>query len=78
MPNVRGDVEELELLYISECAQTLSRVRLSVTPWTVAHKVPLAVEFSKQEHWSRLPFPTPEIFPNQGLNPRFLPWQEGS
>ena len=37
----------------------LSRVRLSVTPWTVA-QAPVSMEFSRQEYWSRLPFPSPE------------------
>ena len=31
--------------------QTLSRVQLFVTPWTVAHLAPLSMEFSKQEYW---------------------------
>ena len=40
-----------------------------VTPWTVALKAPLSLEFSRQEHWNRLTFPTPGIFQNQELNP---------
>ena len=28
-------------------------------PWTVAHRVPLSMGFSRQEHWSGLPFPSP-------------------
>ena len=36
----------------------LSRFWLFVTPWTVAHQAPLSMEFSKQEYWSVLPFPT--------------------
>ena len=31
----------------------------SVTPWTVAHQAPLSMEFSRQEYWSGLPFPSP-------------------
>ena len=34
-------------------------VRLFVTPWTIAHLAPLSMEFSKQEYWSWLPFPSP-------------------
>ena len=30
----------------------------SATPWTIAHQVPLTTGYSRQEHWSRLPFPT--------------------
>ena len=36
----------------------LSRVQLFVTPWTVACQAPLPMKFSRQEHWSGLPFPT--------------------
>ena len=42
--------------------------RLFETPWTVACQVPLSMGFSGQEHWSGLPFPSPGIFPTQGLN----------
>ena len=37
----------------------LSRVWLSVTPWTVAHQAPLFIGFPRQEYWSGLPFPSP-------------------
>ena len=36
-----------------------SRVRLCATPQTAAHRAPLSVGFSRQEHWSGLPFPSP-------------------
>ena len=35
-----------------------SRVRLCVTPETAAHWAPLSLRFSRQEHWSGLPFPS--------------------
>ena len=35
-----------------------------VSPWTVAHQDPLSVGFSRQEYWSRLPFPSPGDLPN--------------
>ena len=38
-----------------------SRVQLFVTPWTVAHQAPLSMGFSRQEYWSGLPFPPPQI-----------------
>ena len=47
----------------------LSCVRLFATPWTVACQAPLPMEFSKQEYWSGLPFPTPEDLPNPGIKP---------
>ena len=43
----------------SLCVQLLSRGWLFVTPWTIAHLAPLSMEFSKQEYWSWLPFPSP-------------------
>ena len=36
-----------------------SRVRLCATPWTTAHQASLSMGFSRQEHWSGLPFPSP-------------------
>ena len=47
-------------------AQSLSHVRVCVTPWTVAHQAPLSMGFSRQEYWS---FLLQRIFPIQGLNP---------
>ena len=42
---------------------------LSATPWTVAHQVPLSVEFFRQEFWSGLPFPFPGDLPVPGSEP---------
>ena len=36
-----------------------SRVRLCAIPQTAAHQAPLSLGFSRQEHWSGLPFPSP-------------------
>ena len=36
-----------------------SRVQLCATPETAAHQAPLSLGFSRQEHWSGLPFPSP-------------------
>ena len=40
-----------------------------VTQWTVAHQVPLSMEFPWQEYWSELPFPSPGDLPNPGIEP---------
>ena len=50
----------------------LSHVRLSVTPWTVAHHAPLSMGFSRQEHWSGLLFPSPGDLPDPGIEPGSL------
>ena len=38
---------------------SLSHVRLYAAPWTVALQAPLSIEFSRQEYWSGLAFPSP-------------------
>ena len=41
----------------------------SETPRTVAHQAPLSMEFSRQEYWSGLPFPSPGDLPDPGIEP---------
>ena len=50
--------------------KSLSRVQLFATLWTAAYKAPLSMEFSRQEYWNGLPFPSPEDFPHPGIEPR--------
>ena len=35
--------------------------------WTVAHQAPLSMEFSRQEYWSGLSFPSPGDRPDSGI-----------
>ena len=42
-----------------KCAESLSRVWLFATSWTVACQGPLPMGFSRQEYWSGLPSPSP-------------------
>ena len=49
--------------------QLLRHVRFFATPWTLAHQAPLSMEFSRQQYWSGLPFPTPGDLPNPGIKP---------
>ena len=49
--------------------RSLSRVRLFATPWTVAYQAPRSLEFSRQEYWSGLPFPSSGDLPNSGTEP---------
>ena len=37
------------------------------TPWEVAHKTPLSMEFPRQEYWSGLLFLSPGDLPNPGI-----------
>ena len=47
--------------------QLLSRV---TAPWTVAHQAPLSMEFSRQEYWSGLWFPSLGDLPDPGIKLR--------
>ena len=58
--------------FIALCAQTLSCVWLFETPQTVAQQVPLSLEFSQQEYWSGLPFPSLGDLPDPGIKSKFL------
>ena len=42
----------------------------SATPSTVAHQGPLSMGLSRQEYWSRLPFPPPGDLPDVGIEPK--------
>ena len=46
-----------------------SPVQLFATLWTVALQAPLSMEFSRQEYWSGLPFPSSANLPDPGSNP---------
>ena len=53
-------------------AQSHSCVLVFETPWTVARQTPLSMEFSRQEYWSGLLFPTPGDLPDSGMEPASL------
>ena len=40
-----------------------------MTPWAVTHQAPLSIEFSTQEYWKGLPFPSAEDLPDPGIKP---------
>ena len=52
---IEGTYLNMLLLLLSH----FSRVRLCVTPQTAAHQAPPSLGFSRQEHWSGLPFRSP-------------------
>ena len=49
-----------------------NHVRLFATPWTLAHQGTLSMEFSRQEYWSGLPFPSLGDLLDPGIKPRSL------
>ena len=64
----------LRVSYACVC-MSLNRVPLFGTPWTVTHPAPLSMEFSRQEYWNGLPFPSPGNLPSPGIEPRSLALQ---
>ena len=41
--------------------KSLSHVRLWATPWTAAYQAPPSMGFSRQEYWSGVPLPSPNL-----------------
>ena len=60
MPGILGHVRYVH-------AQSLSHIQFFTTLWIVAYQVPKSMEFSRQEYWSGLPFPSPGDLPNPGI-----------
>ena len=65
-----GEIQDFSRgMEVCVCARVhvLSHAQLFATPWTVAHQVLLSMEFSKQEYWNGLPFPTHRDLSNPGI-----------
>ena len=60
------------------CVLVAQSCWLFVTSWTVAHQTPLSVDFSRQEYWSGLLFPSPGDLPDLGIEPGFPALQADS
>ena len=52
-------LDVIEVLLLLLLLSHFSRVRLCATPETAAHQAPPSLGFSRQEHWSGSPFPSP-------------------
>ena len=82
LPTKRMDLHHFKVIPVKRCGQeisktcvlccVLSHVQLFLTPWTVAHLAPLSMGFSRQEYWSRFPFPPPGDLPDPGIEPASL------
>ena len=64
----RNSLRSNALLVLPMCVGCLV-VSDSVTPWTIPCQAPLFMEFSRQEYWSGLPFPSPGDLPDPGIEP---------
>ena len=62
-----------QLNWTEQVIYVLSRAVMSnsATPWTAVHQTPLSMGFSRQQYWSRLPFPPPGDLPDPGIKPMF-------
>ena len=54
---------------VGGCGSVAKSCLTLVTPWTVAHQAPLSLGLSRQEYWSRLPFPSPGDLPDPEIEP---------
>ena len=68
---------DTKVLFISKAiivgkvkVKSFCRVRLFVTPWTVAYQAPPSMGFSRQKYWSGLTFSSPGDLPDPGIEPR--------
>ena len=62
-----------------KCGGLAAESCLTLTaPWLEAHQAPLCMGFSRQEHWSGLPFPSPGDLPDLGNEPGFPALQANS
>ena len=55
-----------KVAFMRMCLGTQSCPTLA-TPWTVPPQASLSIEFSRQEYWSGLPFPSPGVLPDTGI-----------
>ena len=56
-------------VYVCVCMCEYSVISNSVIPWTVTRQAPLPMEFSRQECWCGLSFPSSENLPDPGIEP---------
>ena len=72
----KNNIHLCELWRLSEkCTSYVLNIRcvcciwLFASPWTVACQSPLSMEFSRQEFWNGLPFPSLGDLPHPGIEP---------
>ena len=67
------DLKRIHLKGRTECRRVCKLVTQScstlATPRTIAHQVPLFMQFSRKEYWSGSPFPSPGDLPDPGIEP---------
>ena len=56
-------------LYVYVCILVTQSCLTLCTPWIAVRQAPLSMEFSRQEYWSGLPFPSPGDLSDPGIEP---------
>ena len=69
LKQLRSSSSSTIVLSIGMHVCVLSRVHLSVTPWSIEHQALLSMGFSQQEYWSRLLCPPPGVLPHPVIEP---------
>ena len=64
-----GPGKDRNQIHICCCVISPSVVSNSLDPMDCSTQAPLSMEFSRQEYWRGLPFPTPGDLPNSGIEP---------
>ena len=62
----------MHYLSAAAAAKSLQSCLTLCDPRTAAHQAPQSLGFSRQEHWSGLPYPSPGDLPNPGTEPTLL------
>ena len=64
----------MDIIYV--VVQSLNHIRSFGTPWTIAHQASLSMEFSWQEYWNGLSFPSLGDLLTQGSNSGLLHFKQ--
>ena len=75
---MKNNLKKNKYIYICVCVLVTQWCLTFRGPRDCIHQVPLSMEFSRREHWSELPFPSPGDIPNPGLELGFLTLQTDS
>ena len=57
------------IVCVCVCVCVFSHVQLFAAPWTIACQAPPPMEFSRQDYWSGMPFPTAGDLLDSGIQP---------
>ena len=74
-PEMYQVIKSLEMAYFQPISSVAQSCQTLCDPMTAACQAALSMEFSRQEYWSGLPFPSPGDLPDPGIEPWSLALQ---